>query len=68
MVVVEVSVPNLILLKMGVVIYQLSILLVCGGAGLSDQLTKDWPVSGSVITLDILHHDLRLKLGVLSLL
>jgi hypothetical protein len=68
MVVAEVSTPNLIPLETVVVIYQLGILLVCGSTSLSDRLTKDWPISGSIITLNILHHDLWLRLGVLSLL
>jgi hypothetical protein len=67
-IVVEVLAPDLIPLETGVVIYQLSILLICGGIGLSDQHTRDWPISGGVITLYVLHHDLWLRLGVLSLL
>jgi hypothetical protein len=68
MVVAEVSAPDLILPKMGVVVYQLGILLICGGTSLSDWLTRDWPVSGSFVTLHVLHHDLKLGLEVLSLL
>jgi hypothetical protein len=68
MVVTEVSVLDLTPPKMGAVIYQLGILLISGGIGLSNRLTRDWPVSGGVVTLDILHHDLRLRLRVLSLL
>jgi hypothetical protein len=44
-IVADVSTPNLILLEMGVVIYQLGILLICGDIGLSDRLIRDWPVS-----------------------
>jgi hypothetical protein len=68
MVVAEVSTPDFIPLETGVVVYQLGILLISGGTGLSNRLTKDWPVSGGVVTLDILHHDLWLRLEVLSLL
>jgi hypothetical protein len=40
-VVAKVSTPELIPPKMGVVVYQLGILLISGGTGLSDQLTRD---------------------------
>jgi hypothetical protein len=68
MVIMKVPVPDLIPPEMGVVIYQLRVLLVCGGTGLSNQLARNWPVSNSIVTLDILHHNLWLRLWVLSLL
>jgi hypothetical protein len=51
MIVAEVTALDLIPLKVDVVVYKLSILLICGGTSLSDRLTRAWPVSGSVITL-----------------
>lgn len=64
----EVPASGLISPKTGVVVYKLSILLICGGTGLSNRLTRAWPVSGGVVTLYVLHHHLWLKIGVLSLL
>jgi hypothetical protein len=68
MIVLEVTMLDLIPLKVGVVVYRLGILLILGGAGLFDRLTRVWPISSSVITLHILLHNLWLGLGVLSLL
>jgi hypothetical protein len=67
-IVAKVTTPDLITPKVGVVVYKLSILLICGSVGLSDRLTRAWLVFGSVITLHVLHHNLWLRLGVLSLL
>jgi hypothetical protein len=58
MVVTEVSASDLIFSKTGLVVYQLGILLINGGTGLFDRLTRDWPISSCVVILDILYHDL----------
>ena len=68
MIIVEVTVSNLIPLEMGVVVYQLGILLIRGGIDSSYRLTRDWPVSGGIVTLYVLHHNLWLGLEVMSLL
>jgi hypothetical protein len=65
-IVAKVSAPDLFPSKTSVVVYQLGILLIRGGTGLFDWLTRDWLVFGSIVTLHVLHHDLRLGLGVLS--
>jgi hypothetical protein len=67
-IVVEVMAPDLIPLTAGVVVYKLGILLICGSTGLSNWLTKAWPVSRSIVTLHILYHNLWLRVGVLGLL
>jgi hypothetical protein len=68
MVVAKITTSDRISSKACVVIYKLGILLICGGTGLSDRLTRAWPISSNVITLYVLHHNLWLKLKVLSLL
>ena len=67
-IVAEVTAPDLIPSKKGVVVHNLGILLICGSTGLSDRPTMAWTVSGSVVTLHILHHNLWLRHGVLSVL
>jgi hypothetical protein len=51
MIVAEVTMLDLIPLKVDVVVYKLSIPIICGGTSLSDRLTRAWTVSSSVITL-----------------
>ena len=67
-VVAKVTSPDLNPLKSSVVIYKLGFLLIYDGIGLYDKLTRAWLMSGSIVTLYILHHNLWLILRVLSLL